>query len=123
MLKVFISSTSVDLKDYRSAVRDAIMVLNMHPVMMEHFPAMDADAVEACKQKVLDCDVFVGIYAHRYGYVPLTETKSITELEYDWAAEGDLVHYFIGPLDTATAQPSATPTGSRPQRTASAYIT
>ncbi len=96
MLKVFVSSTSVDLKEYRSAVRDAIMMLNMHPVMMEHFPAMNADAVAACQQKVLECDLFVGIYAHRYGYIPLNETKSITEMEYDWAAEADLPrHIFV----------------------------
>jgi hypothetical protein len=28
---------------------------------------------------------FVGIYAHRYGSIPPSEVKSITELEYDQA--------------------------------------
>ncbi|MBZ0315794.1 MAG: tetratricopeptide repeat protein [Anaerolineae bacterium] len=86
MHRVFISSTSKDLHTHREAVRDAVLKLGMHPVMMEHFPAMDADAIEACRRKVLDCDEFVGIYAHRYGYTPTGYTQSITELEYEWAA-------------------------------------
>ena len=90
MLRVFVSSTSQDLQAHREAVRDAVLALGMHPVMMEHFPAMDADAVAACHQKVQDCDLFVGIYAHRYGYIPHQHTRSITELEYDWAGEAGI---------------------------------
>lgn len=89
-MRVFVSSTSKDLADHRAAVRDAILKLGMHPIMMEHFPAMDANALDACQRKVLDCDLFVGIYAHRYGYIPADQGKSITELEYDWAVAADL---------------------------------
>lgn len=89
-MRVFVSSTSKDLADHRAAVRDAILKLGMHPIMMEHFPAMDANAVDACQRKVLDCDVFVGIYAHRYGYIPADQHHSITELEYEWAVAADL---------------------------------
>ena len=32
-------------------------------------------------------DVFVGVYAYRYGFVPPGQNRSITEMEYDWAAE------------------------------------
>src|SRR5262245_7697121 len=85
MLSVFISSTSVDLKAHREAVGRAIMALKMHPVMMEDFTATDANAAEKCRREVLACDLFIGIYAHRYGFTPPGETKSITELEYDWA--------------------------------------
>ena len=36
--------------------------------------------VRACRQKVVECDLFVGIYAHRYDYyIPQGETKSITD--------------------------------------------
>lgn len=90
MPRVFISSTSKDLAGHRAAVRDAVLKLGMHPIMMEHFPAMDANALDACQRKVLDCDLFVGIYAHRYGYIPADQGKSITELEYDWAVAADL---------------------------------
>ncbi len=90
MTRVFVSSTSRDLIKHREKVKDAILGLGMQPVMMEHFPAMDADAVSACKQKVLDCDLFVGIYAYRYGYMPQGADRSITEMEYDWAKEAGI---------------------------------
>ena len=96
MKNVFVSSTSVDLEAYRSAVRDAIIALGMYPVMMEYFPAMDEAAVAACKQKVLDSDDYVGIYAHRYGFIPQGQTKSITEMEFDWASEQKIPrHIFV----------------------------
>lgn len=90
MLRVFISSTSRDLTEHRATVRDAVMSLGMHPVMMEHFPSMDAAAIAARRAKLLDCELFVGIYAHRYGYIPKHSAVSITEMEYDWAEEADL---------------------------------
>src|SRR5579859_4676053 len=96
MKSVFVSSTSIDLKQHRAAVRDAVMSLGMHPVMMDYFPAMDANAVETCKQKVVDSDIYLGIYAHRYGYVPQDQTKSITEMEFDWATEQKIPrHIFV----------------------------
>lgn len=39
----------------------------------------------ASVRKVRDCDIFIGIYAHRYGTVDGTTGKSITELELDEA--------------------------------------
>lgn len=54
MLRIFVSSTSQDLKEHREVVRDSIMSLGMHPAMMEHFPSMVADAIAACKAKLLD---------------------------------------------------------------------
>src|SRR5258708_1244852 len=95
MLRVFISSTSVDLKAHRIAVQDAILSLNLHPVMMEYFTAMDANALEACRQKVQSCDVFIGIYAHRFGYIPDGQSKSITEMEYEWAIKAKLPAYIF----------------------------
>ena len=95
MKRVFISSTSRDLLKHREAVRDTVLTLEMHPVMMEHFPAMDADAIAACKAKVLASDIFVGIYAHRYGYIPTGHMQSITEMEYDWAIEANLPIYIF----------------------------
>lgn len=87
MLKVFVSSTAVDLRAHREAIREALMQLQMHPVMMEDFNATDAGAVEKCQREVVDSDVFVGIYAYRYGFIPPNQHHSITEMEYDWAAE------------------------------------
>lgn len=39
----------------------------------------------ACLREVEICDIFIGIYAHRYGYVPPGSNISITEMEFDYA--------------------------------------
>ena len=87
MVKVFISSTSIDLKDYRAAAiamceEQAIVV---EPIAMEYFEAMDIGAVEGSLRKVREAQIYVGILAHRYGFIPPDETRSITEMEFDEA--------------------------------------
>ena len=52
---------------------------------MEHYVATDKRPVDVCLSDVEACDVYVGIFALRYGYVPSEdnpEGRSITELEY-----------------------------------------
>lgn len=85
--KVFVGSTSTDLQEHRAAVRDALLAVGFFPIMMEYFPAMDADAVAACMDKVAEADLYVGIYAHRYGYIPEGCDISITEMEFNKAGE------------------------------------
>jgi len=87
MLKVFVSSTSQDLQEYRTAAKDVILQLNMFPIMMEYFPAMDASAVDVCMHRVDEAQIYVGIFAHRYGYCPIGSEISITEIEYNRAKE------------------------------------
>ena len=36
--EVFISATSADLKSFRQAVRDALLTMDVFPVVQEHFP-------------------------------------------------------------------------------------
>jgi formylglycine-generating enzyme required for sulfatase activity len=88
-IDVFISSTSIDLPAHRAAVREAILSLGMFPSGMENWPATGENPVALCRQKVEDADIYVGIYAYRYGWRPDGGGggKSITELEYDWAAD------------------------------------
>ena len=89
MPKVFISSTSEDLKPCREAARDAALQAGFEPVMMEYFNAQgQAAPYKACMEKVAGCDVVVAIVAHRYGWTPPDQpgpkakrTKSITRLE------------------------------------------
>lgn len=83
--KIFVSSTISDLTAHREAVRDIILSLNLHPVMSEHFPSMDVDAVNACKTRIDECVALIGIYAHRYGYIPNGSSISITEIEFHHA--------------------------------------
>ena len=55
--------------------------------MMEHLTALNADAIDASLQMVERADVYLGIFANRYGYVPDGHGISITEMEYDRAVE------------------------------------
>ena len=83
--KVFVSSTYTDLKDHRQAVIDNLLRLKLQPVAMEFFGAEPAEPKQVCDSEIEDCDLFVGIYAHRYGFVPEGTEKSITEQEFDLA--------------------------------------
>lgn len=85
---VFISSTMIDLPEYRDAVRDAIISLGLHPSGLEHWPVGGENSVELCKRMVEDAEIYIGVFAHRYGWRPDGDgTKSITEMEYDWAGQ------------------------------------
>ncbi len=84
-MRVLISSTFIDLVEHRLAVADAIERLGLALSRMETFGAMTEQASEACYAEVERSDLFVGIYAHRYGFVPPEGEKSITEAEFDHA--------------------------------------
>lgn len=86
-LKVMISSTALDLPEHRKEALDACLRQGMFPIMMEHLPASDAEAISASLKMVDDADVYVLILAHRYGYVPKGHSVSVTEMEYDRAVE------------------------------------
>lgn len=101
--RVFISSTSIDLIDYRSHVQDAVKQLGAVDISMENFGARDERPKDECLRLIKEeSDLFVGIYAHRYGFVPKNEKKSITELEYEVATIAAIPR-FIYILDENTA--------------------
>lgn len=54
---------------------------------MEDYVAEDLAPVEKCLTDVARSDVYLGIFARRYGFVPDHHTQSITELEYRKATE------------------------------------
>src|SRR5947209_7786487 len=84
---VMISSSARDLPEHRKEVMDACLRRGMFPVMMEHLPASDADAIAASLKMVDEADIYLGVFAHRYGYVPKGYSISITEMEYKRAVE------------------------------------
>jgi hypothetical protein len=86
-IDVMISSTAQDLPAYRQQAMEASMRQGMFPIMMEHLPALDADAIEASLAMVEDAEIYLGIFARRYGYVPQGHEISITEMEYNHALE------------------------------------
>jgi hypothetical protein len=85
--KVMISSTALDLPEHRDLVKDACLRQGMFPVMMEHLPAADADAIAESLRMVNEVDIYLGIFAYRYGYIPKGHNISITEMEYNRAVE------------------------------------
>jgi tetratricopeptide (TPR) repeat protein len=87
---VFISSTSLDLKDYRQAAIDTCTSLGFVPIVMENFEAMGVGATEGSKRKLKEADLYVGIIAHRYGYIEQGYNHSVTEIEFDYAGERGL---------------------------------
>jgi hypothetical protein len=84
---VMISSTARDLPEHRQEVMDACLRQGMFPVMMEHLPANDDEAISVSLKMVDGADIYVGIFAYRYGYVPKGYAISVTEMEYNRAVE------------------------------------
>jgi hypothetical protein len=82
-----ISSTVVDLPKHREEVRAACEEQGVFPLMMEHQPASYENPTEFSMRLVDEADAYIGVYAYRYGYVPPGGDSSLTEMEYDRAAE------------------------------------
>ena len=85
-----ISSTSLDLPAHRSEVMDACLRQDIFPKAMEHLPARDADAVRVSLEMVDEADIYIGIYAWRYGHIPESQDISITEMEFERAVEREI---------------------------------
>lgn len=89
--RVFISSTSVDLRSHRAAVKAAIERMDQHPVVMENFGAQgQGDATSVSREEVAKADLFVLLVAWRYGHVPDSKEFSISYQEYCEALERKL---------------------------------
>jgi hypothetical protein len=86
LARIYLSSTYADLKDYREAVYRQLTKLTGHQVTaMEDYVANDERPLAKCLADVAGCDLYVGIFAWRYGFVPKQDNPqnhSITELEY-----------------------------------------
>ena len=84
-MKVFLSSTYVDLREHRRQAAEALERLGQQAGRMEVFGARPEEPQEACFREIDTCDIFVGIYAHRYGYIPPGTEQSITKAEFHHA--------------------------------------
>jgi tetratricopeptide (TPR) repeat protein len=87
-LNVMISSTTFDLLQHRQELLNACLRQEVFPLMMEHLPARDAEAIEVSLGLVDKADVYIGVFAHRYGHIPNVNNPgqlSITEMEYNRA--------------------------------------
>jgi tetratricopeptide (TPR) repeat protein len=85
-----ISSTALDLPVHRAAIKEACIAAGFFPIGMEELPARDANGIKVSLEMVDNADVYLGIYAWRYGWVPDFDNPkniSITEMEFDRAVE------------------------------------
>ena len=87
MTTIYLSSTYEDLKEHRRVVFDALRKSGYQVNAMEDYVATDKRPVDKCLKDVTEADIYVGIFAFRYGYVPPADHSnpkglSITELEF-----------------------------------------
>ena len=87
MATIYLSSTYEDLKDHRSVVYEALRKAGHQVIAMEDYVATDQRPVDKCLKDVERSDIYIGLFAFRYGYRPPREHNnphglSITELEY-----------------------------------------
>ena len=101
-LTAMISSTAVDLPEHRKKVFEACLHVGIHPIGMEHLPARDASGIRVSLEMVDQADIYIGIYAWRYGWVPdfdNPDSISITEMEFNHAldrqARGELKEILV----------------------------
>ena len=84
-MKVYLSGTYKDLIPYREAAYKQLRRMQHDVIGMEDYVASDQRPLEKCLNDVAACDVYVGLFGWRYGYVPAKgnpQKRSITELEY-----------------------------------------
>src|SRR5215475_11202962 len=74
---VYVSSTYQDLKDCRHAVRSALQRMGLDDIAMETYTAGEERPVDRCLDDVRSADIYVGVLAWRYGFVPAGGHTSI----------------------------------------------
>ena len=88
LMKIYLSSTYIDLKDYRESVyRTLCKIEGVQVVAMEDYVASDKRPINKCLNDVENCDTYIGLFAWRYGFIPDGYKHSITNLEYLKAVE------------------------------------
>ncbi|MBC8449371.1 MAG: tetratricopeptide repeat protein [Chloroflexi bacterium] len=90
MTKIYISSTYSDLVEHRQQVYGILRKMRYDVIAMEDYVATDERPLDKCRADVASCDLYVGIFVWRYGYIPPGQEQSITELEYRQAGESGL---------------------------------
>jgi hypothetical protein len=55
------------------------------PIGMEQLPARDATGVAVSLQMVDQADIYIGVYAFQYRWIPGQDGVSVTEMEFDRA--------------------------------------
>ena len=102
--RAYVSSTYRDLVEHREEIRLALQRLGLEDVAMETYTAGEERPLDRCLADVRSTDLYIGVLAWRYGFVPAGQSKSITELEYLEAAAAGIPR-LIFVLDPDAAWP------------------
>jgi hypothetical protein len=70
MARIFVSSTFKDLEECRKNVSLILRQMGHEDVAMEYFVAEDIRPLDKCLKAVASSDLYVGIFAWRYGLYP-----------------------------------------------------
>lgn len=83
-MKVFVSSTFIDLKEYRREVAKAILDAGMQPILVEDFQA-GLNITDSIAHAIAEADIFLNILGFRLGTFSPENGKSWLEYEYEIA--------------------------------------
>ncbi len=99
-MRIYVSSTSEDLREFRAAVVQQLTRLDHKVVSMEGYTADARGPVEKCLADVASAEAYVGLFAFHYGSVPSGHELSITEMEFRKAGDRGLPRLiFLVPED------------------------
>ncbi len=85
MAKIYVSSTFLDLQEFREKILFHLQKMKQAVTAMEYYLADDRRPADKCIADVEMCDIYVGVFAWRYGTIPddnNPDKLSITEMEY-----------------------------------------
>lgn len=106
----YISSTYQDLRKHREAVYKALRKIRYDVIAMEDYVATDERNVDKCCAHSSSCDIYIGIFARRYGHIPEKKNPrglSITEMEYRAARDSARTKVRTFLLEDNARQPDA----------------
>ena len=93
--RIFLSPTFVDLQAHRVAVHDMIERMGHFTIGMERFGAQDGDAQSVSLEQLAAADLYLGVIAWRYGFIPPDQPLSVTQQEYQEATRLGLPRYLF----------------------------
>ncbi|MBS1819021.1 MAG: DUF4062 domain-containing protein [Acidobacteria bacterium] len=69
-MRIYLSSTYTDLVDHRAAVARLLRQMGHEVIGMEEYVAEGGRPLDVCLRDVDRADIYIGIFAWRYGFVP-----------------------------------------------------
>jgi hypothetical protein len=97
-VKVFVSSTYIDLKDHRQRVIAQLRKAGYHVDPMEDWTSDADEPTQFCLDRLYGCQACVLLVGFRRGFVPAGQDSSITQMEYQHALDRgiDVLPFLLG---------------------------